>query len=310
MSGRRRRATLVVLAACGLASYAWCARAPGPTGAWMARDGVAPRFLDAAGWRVRYVRAGSGPPLVLLHGFASSVYTWSEVLPALAARHDVVALDLPGFGGTETRPTLTAQDLARVVPAVADGLGLGRYDLVGHSLGGAVAAVTAASHPQRVGRLVLVDAAGFNLSAADRPAVVRAVGLVPPAVFELLPLQRPATALGLRQVFHDDRLVTRERLDEYLAPMVRPGTAAALRSLLDSRDGLDVPAQVGRIRQPTLVVWGQDDRWIDVSHATRFLSAIPGARVEILGACGHMPQEERPEAFTRAVLGFLDGDRR
>jgi pimeloyl-ACP methyl ester carboxylesterase len=307
---RRRRAILLVLAACGVAAWIWCARPPGPTGAWMARAGVEPRFLDAAGWRVRYVRAGTGPPLVLLHGFASSIYTWSETLPALAAQHDVIALDFPGFGGTETRPTLTADDLARVVPAVTDGLGLGAYDLVGHSLGGAVAAVTAAAHPQRVRRLVLVDAAGFNLSAADRPAVVRALGAVPPAVFELLPLARPSTTLGLRQVFHDSRLLTRERVDEYLAPMVRPGTAAALRSLLGSRAGLDVPAQVARIRQPTLVVWGRDDRWIAVSDASRFLAAIPGSRGEVLDSCGHMPQEERPADFARMVLAFLAGDAR
>ncbi|MET0552456.1 MAG: alpha/beta fold hydrolase [Vicinamibacteria bacterium] len=308
MTVRRRRAILLVLAASGAAAWLWCARPPGPTGAWMARAGVTERFLDAAGWRVRYVRAGSGPPVVLLHGLASSIYTWSETLPGLAARHDVVALDFPGFGGTETRPTLTADDLARVVPAVADGLGLGAYDLVGHSLGGAIAAVTAAAHPQRVRRLVLVDAAGFNLAASDRPAVVRALGTVPPAVFELLPLRRPATALGLRQVFHDGRLLTRERVDEYLAPMARPGTAAALRSLLTSRDGLDVPAEVARIRQPTLVIWGRDDRWIDVSHAARFAAAIPGARTALLDGCGHMPQEERPADFVRLVLAFLDGD--
>jgi len=307
VTGRRRRAVLIVLAACGAAAWIWCARPPGPTGAWMARAGVAPRYLDAAGWRVRYVRTGSGPPLVLVHGFASSIYTWSETLPALAAGHDVIALDLPGFGGTDTRPTLTADDLARVVPAVTDGLGLGPYDLAGHSLGGAIAAVTAATRPQQVRRLILIDAAGFNLAAADRPAVLRVLGMVPPAVFELLPLARPSTMLGLRQVFHDDRLVTRERVDEYLAPMVRPGTAAALRSLLISRDGLDVPAQVARIRQPTLVIWGRDDRWIDVSHAARFVAAIPGARAEVLESCGHMPQEERPADVVRLTLGFLSG---
>lgn len=307
MSAGRRRAILLVLAAGGVLAWLWCARPPGPTGAWMARAGVSPRYLDAAGWRVRYVRAGSGPPLVLLHGFASSIYTWSDTLPALAARHDVIALDLPGFGGTETRSTLTADDLVRVVPAVADGLGLGTYDLAGHSLGGAVAAVTASAHPQRVRRLVLLDAAGFNFAPADRPAVVRALGAVPPAVFELLPLARPATTLGLRQVFHDDRLLTRERVDEYLAPMVRPGTAAALRSLLTANDALDVPAAAARIRQPTLVIWGADDRWIGVSDATRFLQAIPGSRVEILDACGHMPQEERPADVVRLMSAFLAG---
>src|SRR4029450_11848456 len=151
-----RRVALVVRALLALAvAFVLWPRPLGPTGGWMARAGVEPRYLEAAGWRVRSVRKGQGPPVVLLHGFASSMYSWSEVLPGLAREHDVVALDFPGFGGSEVRPGLTAADLARVVPAVVDGLGLGRVDVVGHSLGGAVACVFGAGRPgwwRRAGR--------------------------------------------------------------------------------------------------------------------------------------------------------------
>ena len=119
---------------------------------------------------MRYVRAGQGPPLVLVHGFASSIYTWSEMLPALAAQHDVIALDFPGFGGSDTPPDA---DGRRPRARGAGGDGRPRRSAPttwsGHSLGGAIAAVTAAAQPERVRRLVLIDAAGFNLAAADRP---------------------------------------------------------------------------------------------------------------------------------------------
>lgn len=309
MKSRRVRLALLALAA-AVAGFVLWPRPLGPTGAWMVRDGVEARFLDAAGWRVRYVRKGTGPPLVLLHGFASSIYTWSEVLPELARDHDVIALDLPAHGGSEIRPQLDAADWVRVAGAVVDELGLQRFDLVGHSLGGAIAAVTAAQRPAQVRRLALIDAAGFNLAPGDRPALLKAMGRVPPSLLDALPLRRPAIALGLRQVFHDRSRLTPERVDEYVAPLVRPGASAALRSLLGSRDTLDVPALVGRIRSPTLVIWGRHDRWIDVSQADRFVSAIPGARKVVLEDCGHMPHEERPAEVAKLLREFLATDAR
>ncbi len=304
MKRRRLRLALLALVVLGAAWIFW-PRPIGPTGAWMGRAGLEPRYVDAAGWRIRYVRAGKGPPVVLLHGFASSLYTWSEVLPELAREHDVVAFDFPAHGGSEVRASLSAEDLVRVTLALADGLGVERFDLVGHSLGGAVACVAAAQRPAQVRRLALIDAAGFNLAPDDRPAILRALSVLPAGAMDRLPLRRPVIALGLRQVFNDDTRLTSERVDEYVAPLLRPGTSAALRSLLGGRDALGVPALVGTLRQPTLVIWGRHDRWIDVSQADRFASAIPGARTVVLEDCGHMPQEERPARVARTLMEFF-----
>ncbi|HET9316092.1 MAG TPA: alpha/beta fold hydrolase [Vicinamibacteria bacterium] len=307
MTARRLRLALLALVAAAVAWVSW-PRPVGPTGGWMVRAGVAPRFVDAAGWRVRYVRAGQGPTLVLLHGFASSLYTWSEVLPELAREHDVVAFDFPGHGGSELRTNLSAEDLVRATGALLDGLGVGRFDLVGHSLGGAVACVTTSQRPHQVRRLVLIDAAGFNLAPAERPAILRALSARPAGTMDVLPLRRPAIALGLRQVFHDDSRLTPERVDEYVAPLVRPGASAALRSLMGSRDTLGVPGLVAGIRAPTLVIWGGHDRWIDVAQADRFLSAIPGSRKVVFDDCGHMPQEERPAQVAELMREFFAPD--
>ncbi len=289
-----------------LGGYLWLAPQPAPaTGSWLARAGLAPRYARVDGLQVRYVRAGQGPPVVLLHGFASSSYSWAEVLPALAASHDVVALDLPGFGGSDVRHDLSAATLARVVPGLLDQLGLRRVSLVGHSLGGAIAAGLAVHAPERVGALVLVDAACFNFAPADRPWLLRLLGSPAGALFDHLPVRREMVGLGLRQVFYDDARVTRERVDEYTAPLLRPGTVPALRSILRSHDTMGLPEALGRIQQPTLVVWGANDSWIPPADADRFVAAIPGARKVVLPRCGHVPQEERPEEVAALLRGFL-----
>ena len=285
-------------------------RAPGPVGGWMARVAVVPAFLDVPGGRVRYIRRGRGPAVVLIHGFASSLYTWKDVLPALALDHDVVAIDLPGFGGSSIPRPLEGASYPGVVLAVMDRLGLERVSLVGNSLGGSVAVAVAAEHPERVDRLVVIDSAGFNFRARDRPWMLRLVGAPGvAAAAERLPVRRRLVAAGLRQVFFRDELVTEERVDEYAAPMLRPGAVRAAAELLGALGVPDFAALVARVRAPTLVVWGREDTWIPVAHAQRFTEGIPGSRAVVLDACGHMPQEENPAEVGARLRSFLGAAR-
>ena len=277
----------------------------------MARAGVTPAYTTAGGTRVRYVRKGSGPPVVLLHGFASSIYTWADLLPALAAEHDVVALDLPGFGGSDIPRPLDGAAYPGVVREVMDHLGLPRAALVGNSLGGSIAVGFAAENPDRVSHLVLIDSAGFNFGSRDRPWMLRLIAApgVADAV-ERLPVRRRLVAQGVRQVFHDDARVTEERIDEYAVPMLRPGAARAAAELLSGAARPDFASSVAQVRAPTLVVWGREDTWIPVAHARRFTAAIPGSTAVILDACGHVPQEEKPAEVAALVLPFLRGPAR
>lgn len=280
---------------------------PAATGGWIAAQGLAARFETVEGLRVRYVRAGSGPPVVLIHGLSSSIYTWREVLPALAQAHDVVALDLPGFGGSDQPPDLTADAYLPVVVELMDRLGISRASLVGHSLGGAVSVLVAARHPERVHRLVLIDAAGYNLAPSDRPWLVRLSQALGP-LLDPFPIRRLMVRTGLRQNFHDDALVTDSRVEEYVAPLLRPGALRSVRSMLSSRGSGAFgafPAVVGEVRAATLIVWGRQDEWIPVDHAGRFAAAIPGSRVSILEGCGHLPQEEKPAVVAPLLLEFL-----
>ena len=139
-----RLAVLLALVGALVGALAVYDRPPVAPGTWLAAAGLEARHETVDGHRLRYVRAGSGPAVVLVHGFASSLYTWKDVIPALAAGHDVVALDLPGFGQSDQPADLSFEDFPRAVLGLMDRLGIGKAALVGNSMGGATAAIVAA----------------------------------------------------------------------------------------------------------------------------------------------------------------------
>jgi pimeloyl-ACP methyl ester carboxylesterase len=187
-----------------------------------------------------------------------------------------------------------------------DRLGLARASLVGNSLGGGAAVVSAATRPERVDHLVLIDSVGFNLAPRDRPLLLRAMGWKPAArIVEALPVRRAMVTAALRQVFFDDRLVTTERIDEYVAPLMRPGAVGAAQAILASGDDMGLPGLVSRVRAPTLVLWGREDAWVPVAQADAFVAAIPGSRKVVIEGCGHLPQEERPDQVAALLEAFL-----
>lgn len=307
-----RRTVLIIATTVGLLTVlllvtARYDRPPVTPGEWLAESGLEARFPTVGGHRLRYVRAGSGPPVVLIHGFASSLYTWKDVVPLLALDHQVIALDLPGFGESDQPRHLTLEDLPRAVLGLMDHLDVERAALVGNSMGGGTAALVASRHPQRVSALVLVDSAGFHRDDSEHPGVVRLVRSPLGPLVAHLPFRRLFVEGALRQVFADDSLVTDERVAEYLAPLLRSGASSSIRSLLGSVAAHPnaVEEALPEIETPTLVIWGRDDAWIPLGHADRFVEAIPGARKVVLERCGHMPQAEMPEEVGRLIRDFL-----
>lgn len=306
---RTLRWLLVLAVTAFLAVVFWPEAPPGPTGAWLHAAGLEARFDTVEGLRVRYVRAGVGPAVVLLHGFGSSIYTWKDVLPGLAESRAVLALDLPGFGESDRPRDLSFDSYPRVVLGLMDHLGIAQATLVGNSMGGAVATVIAGQTPGRVRGLVLIDAAGFNLEESDRPFLIRLAGSRIGGLADRLPVRGKLLRLALHQVFHDPALVTEERYNEYLAPLLRPGSTQAVLSLLHSRtlEPRLVAELAAKVKAPTLVLWGREDRWIPVAQADRFVAAIPGARKAVFDGCGHLPQEERPADVLRWLQEFPEG---
>lgn len=260
------------------------------------------------GSRIRFVEAGEGPPLVLLHDHAASHETFTEAMAHLAPRFRVLAPDLPGFGASEKPdPQRYAYGYDTFAESIADlvaALGLGRVHLCGHGLGAGVALTLAATHPALVHGLVLVDA---NVFPADEHALGRAGRL--PVLGALLWRQIMGSALFRRYlngtVYAGARGLPRGRFESlyraFNAPAARQAAHATLVGTADTRP---LVARLPRVTAETLVVWGREDRVSPVELGRRLARELR-ARFDVL-ECGRCPPDEMPREFAALVTGFLD----
>ena len=221
---------------------------------------------------------GSGPPLILLHGLAGSARWWSRNVPALSRTFRVVTIDLPGFGATHRGHRLDLDEVADQLAAIMDQLGLERASVIGHSMGGLIAGGLAAERPERVDRLILVDAAFLSLDRAAGRSVSGSAATLRWTAPSLLPV---LIADGLRS-----------------GPIRL--TDAAMQLLR-----ADWRAKLPMITAPTLVIWGEHDTICPVTIGRGIVAGIPGSRLVVIDGAAHNPMWERPEMFNRQVLDFL-----
>lgn len=266
------------------------------------------RDVLARGVRLRVAEHGEGTRALFLHGLYLDHGTWDSVVSELDGFH-CIAPDLPGFGESEKPPVNRfAYDLEAFVEALVDlyaGLRLGRAAVVGHGLGGALAIILAARHPELVSKLVLVDAL-CHAPPAGIQTRVAALPLIGGLVLKQLWGRAAFRAYFRRSLLSSASSVPDERIDRYYelynSPAARGSALATLRAMADTRA---VVAQTPRIQTPTLVVWGRHDRVHPPALGQRLAREIPGCRLELLDA-GHVPQEERPRELAGALRRFLD----
>jgi pimeloyl-ACP methyl ester carboxylesterase len=273
--------------------------------------------VRAAGVTLNVLSAGHGRrTVVLLHGFGDTHATWRNVLPVLARRHRVISLDLPGFGASAPIPGPLLDGQVAAVEGVLDVLGVdGPVALVGNSMGGAAALRFALAHPDRTERAAVIAPAGLGVGVPiwwrmlsgqllSLRLMLLALEVVPPSLVESV-----ARQIFLRLVVHDpariDAVTLRELGRRYrsrrdIEDLYQLGhrlvAELASGSLLERAQALDVPL---------LVVWGRHDRMVPVGHGQALVDAVPGASLEILEACGHCPQIERPDLLLPLLDSFL-----
>jgi pimeloyl-ACP methyl ester carboxylesterase len=264
--------------------------------------------------RIRAVEggAGEGPALLLIHDLMVSHTEWDDVVDELAAEFHVVAPDLPGFGeSAKPSPSRYDYGFATLAESMADllaGLSLGRVHVMGHGLGGAVAMTLAAQHPELVDRVVLIAPTSFPapLPFRSRLALYPVIG---PFVFKQLYGRGLFRAYFREQVYARRDRMNVQRIDElydqFNGPAARESAYATMRAMLDTRT---LVALFGRVRAPSLVVWGRDDLIHPAVFATKLARQLPDARLEIMDT-GHSPAEEAPEELCRHVVEFLRGRR-
>ena len=285
---------------------------------WSARK----QWLDIAGTPVAYVEAGAtdAPPLVLLHGCPFSSIVWKRVLPALAARHHVIAPDLLGLGDTQVRLSddyrLPRQ--AEMVLGLLDRLGIARADFVTSDHGSATLQLLIGLSPGRIDRAVITNAEAYDAwpSAAERPyleAVVHPLaGPLFKALLELAPVRRRVFSIAVANPASlDDEL-----LDGFVAPHTASGErwqrlVRFYRWQLDrshQRATVDAVPALGRFPRPVLVLWGDADTNFGRHVAERLSREFPDGRLEWIDGAGHLPMVEQPALYAQAVERFLSAE--
>ena len=247
---------------------------------------------------------------MLLHGYLVSGHYFGAVRPELEKHFDVIALDLPGHGESDRpAPSAFAYDfpaMARVMGEAMEALSVPRAHVWGHSTGGGVALALAAEFPARVDRLVLEDATAHGL---PMPLLARLALL--PGIGEFLFVNfqtRRDLDKHLKGVHLDPKVCTDADVDFYWERFNRPGTRVAMHAVLKTLGGLgDDNGFARRVKAPTLIVWGAEDKAVPYANEKKLTPLIPGARSVVIPNCGHSPHEERPEEILRVVLPFLQG---
>lgn len=249
---------------------------------------------------------------VLLHGYGASSFTWRHWLPELERRGRVLAVDLLGFGGSP-KPEEGAYDpvgQAGLVLDALESLGVSRVTLVGHSLGGGVAIMTAlglqaAGRPPA--RLVMVAGAAYRQRIPPFVRCARYPRLVDLAFRAVGP--RFVVRQVARPIVYDPASITNEFVEGHAEPLTRPGAVHALLTCAARIAPPDIDAITARyaaLAMPTLLLWGRHDRVVPPSIGSRLARTLPNARLHTLERCGHIPQEEVPETSLKLLERFLD----
>jgi pimeloyl-ACP methyl ester carboxylesterase len=271
--------------------------------------------LEIDGREVNYCELGQGPAILFVHGLGASWQSWLEQMPEFAASHRVVAMDLPGFGYSESpSEDISIEYYARWTAEFMDVLGIESAAVVGNSMGGFVSAELAIKSPERVQRLVFVSAAIFWQNRRRAQPLVQ--------------LARMSDAVVARALVRaTDDIATRRRLryaalasagfrypqyvsDELAHEMVRSARRTdGFLPALEALAGYDLEEELPKISCPTLIVWGANDQLVSVKDAERLEDLIPDSRREVFARTGHVAMLERPERFNRLLRDFLAEER-
>ena len=264
-------------------------------------------MLELGKWRL-HVR-DSGPrdasATFLIHGFGASLQTWDAWADGLSRKHRVIRFDLPGSGLSLPDPAADYTDARSIelLLALMDHLGLPRASIAGHSIGGRIAWTFAATHPDRVDRLVLVAPDGFaspGFEYGKAPEVPSVLGLM------RYVLPKPLLRMNLKPAYANPAFLDDALLDRYYDLILAPGARQAMLDRMRQTVLVDPRPLLAAIRVPTLLVWGERDAMIPFANSNDYLKTLPDARLVSFPAAGHLPQEEAAADSLAAVEAFLD----
>lgn len=262
--------------------------------------------------RLHTEEEGSGPALLLIHGFGANNYSWRAVRAEMARSHHVIAVDLKGFGRSD-KPLdedYSALDQAKLLLQLLDQRNIKEVSVAGHSFGGGVALSLALElnrkHPGRLKKLVLVDSVAYQQGLPPALHVLRTPYVGPASAAIVPPVVQSTAALAL--AYKDSSKITQEAIDAYARPMYEAGNRHALVKTAEKivPEYINIlTSEYRTIAQPVLLIWCREDKIVPLSVAQRLVRELPDARLEVIETCGHVPQEEEPALTAGLMRGFL-----
>ena len=270
-------------------------------------------FVQAGDTRVYYEKAGAGDvPIVLVHGFGASSFSWRNNLRPIAdAGYTVYAPDMRGFGLSDKSwdGTMAHEAQADRLAAFMDAVQIDRAVLAGNSMGGNIIAHFALKYPDRVRGLIFVDAAIFT--GAPNAAVVSTLLEFPPIrrwgqhAVRFLLADDTRNADTIKSAWYDPAKISAEVLIGYRRALRTPDWDLGLLAMSRDSGQNDISARLGEITVPTLILWGEHDTWINPSNGPRLQQAMTGSKLIVIPNAGHVPHEEQPEEFNQLTIAFL-----
>lgn len=267
--------------------------------------------LMSTGINLHFETHGSGSPILMLHGFGASLYTWRYLVPAFTTSNKLILVDLKGFGKSPKPKDkfYRIQDQADLIYQFIVQQDLRGFTLIGHSMGGGVALLVslmlAKEKSDRLSRLVLIDSAGYRQKLPAFIAILR-IPIIGP-LSSLLPNTIKAR-IGLKTSYFDDTKITRDQVAAYAEPLSSDGGSYALfrtAEMLIPADIDQISSQYNQITVPTLIVWGRNDEVVPLEIGNRLHEAIANSELTIIDRCGHIPHEEKPAETIEVVRSFL-----
>ena len=264
-------------------------------------------FLKTNHYIIHYTHAGTGKPLILIHGGGMWLYSFRHTVPPLSEHCSVYALDMPGYGFTsiiDQKGPMDSGFMTLAIKEFMDGLGISKTSLLGHSWGGGWVLDFVQSYPGRVDKIILIDSSGLDVSDVLEWELLK----LPFISGILLLLLTP----GMIRKRLERSFFQGNHVDDAMAHEVHLPLKSAANRKLQSRlarrqSWRNTEAHLDAIIHPVLLIWGEHDRYLDVSLAERFKTRIRNIRVEIINGCGHSVHEEAPEKVNKLIIEFLNG---
>ncbi len=269
------------------------------------------RFIPLMGMQVHYRDEGNSLdsiPIVFIHGTASSLFTWDSVTSILKDRKRIIRFDLPAFALTGPNPEkeYTIDYYCKFLDSFLLRLNIHQCILIGNSLGGNIAWQYTLLHPEKVTKMVLVDAAGILPSVQPKGAIGFKIAQMP-ILRNIVKYITPKALVikSLHQAYGDQSKVKNWQENRYFDLLIREGNREALIDRFKNNLYKDETANIMQIKTPTLIIWGDKDQLIPVENAYKFNKAITNSELEIVKGVGHVPMEESPTLFAQRVSLFI-----